>query len=121
MSSKSNNKKTGNYGEDLAADFLLSRKYIILERNLNLMVGEIDILAKDKKTIVIVEVKTVRSNNFGPAKGYVNPRKQHKLKLLALELSQKYNLKNIRIDVIGIDLTDPQNPIIEHLVNAVCD
>ena len=121
MSSKTNNKKTGNYGEDLAAEFLILHKYKILERNLNLMVGEIDILAKDKNLTVIVEVKTVRSNNFGPAKGYVNPKKQHKLKLLALELSQKYNLKNIRIDVVGIDLSDPQNPIIEHLVNAVCD
>ncbi|MEI6499261.1 MAG: YraN family protein, partial [bacterium] len=111
---KTNNKKTGNYGESLAVEYLVSRGYKILERNLNLNVGEIDILAREKNITVIVEVKTVRGTNYGPAKGYVNLKKQHKLKLLALELGQKYKLNHIRIDVIGIDLSDPETPIIEH-------
>ncbi len=121
MSSKTNNKETGNFGETVATDYLVTHKYKIIDRNLNLGLGEIDILAQDQKTIVIVEVKTVKSENFGPAKGYVNYRKQQKLKLLGLLIAKNYPFFKIRIDVIGINLSNPASPIIEHIENAVCD
>lgn len=116
---KSENKSTGDLGEDLATEYLENIGYKILERNLKLFVGEIDILAQDKKTIVIVEVKTVRGWGFGLAQELVRFKKQQKLKLLAKALIQKYPNSQMRIDVIGVDLSDPSNPQFEHIIDAV--
>ena len=117
--SKAGNKRTGNLGEDLAAEYLAGKGFLVLERNLRLRVGEIDIFAKDKKQYVIVEVKTVSGLDFGPAKGFVTRRKQGKLRLLASELIARRGYANIRIDVIGILLENDRIDI-EHIENAVC-
>lgn len=116
---KSKNKKTGNLGEDKAAEYLISKGYKILERNYHLYLGEIDILAEYKKALIIVEVKTVRGSGFGLAQDLVRYKKQEKLRNLARSLMQKYPKRAIRIDVIGVDLSDSEEPKIEHLVNAV--
>ena len=115
---KTRNKSTGNEGEEAAAGFLVKLKYKILGRNINLKFGEIDILAEDKKTIVIVEVKTVRGEGFGLAQELVRYKKQEKLRLLAPALSQQYPDRTIRIDVIGVDYSSGE-PKIEHIINAV--
>ncbi len=78
---KTQNKNTGNAGEEIAADYLQKQGYKVLERNLSLSFGEIDILASQGKTIVIVEVKTVRGSGFGLAQELVRFKKQEKLKL----------------------------------------
>ncbi len=111
---KSKNKSTGNAGEDLAAEFLNRQKYKIIGRNISYPFGEIDILAQDRETIVIVEVKTVRGSGWGSAVDLVRNKKQQKLRLLALEIEREYPGKNIRIDVIGID-----NGKINYIKNAV--
>jgi len=109
-----NNKTTGNAGEDLATEYLGKLKYKILGRNISYPFGEIDILAQDKGTIVIVEVKSVRGGGWGSAHDLVRYRKQQKLKLLALAIEKDYPRSDIRVDVIGID-----NGKIEHIKNAV--
>jgi putative endonuclease len=118
MFDKTKNKSTGNVGEDLATNYLIENKYKILERNLRLSVGEIDILAEVRGIIVIVEVKTVKGSNFGLAQDLVRFKKQNKLKLLASAISQLYPKRTLRIDIIGIDMSGDE-PHIEHLENAV--
>ncbi|PIU24607.1 YraN family protein [Candidatus Berkelbacteria bacterium CG08_land_8_20_14_0_20_39_8] len=108
------NKKNGNWGEDLAAKYLLENKYGIIDRNINYPFGEIDILSRDRKTIVIVEVKTVWGSGFGKAVDLVRRKKADKLRLLAKATEKDYPNENIRIDVIGID-----SGIITHIKNAV--
>lgn len=93
--------------------------YKALECNLRLFCGEIDILAKDGKTIVIIEVKTVKGSGFGLAQDLVRYKKQNKLRLLGRALEQFYPNSPIRIDVIGVNMED-NPPSIEHLKNAVC-
>jgi len=115
---KTKNKTTGNLGEDLAAGYLLKLGCKIIERNLRVPFGEIDILAEDKKTIAIVEVKTVRGGGFGLAQDLVRYKKQNKLKLLGRYIEQQYPNRPIRIDVIGIDMSGKE-PKIEHIINAV--
>lgn len=116
---KTKNKDTGNMGEDLAAGYLFQLGYKVLERNLRLFCGEIDILAQDKKTIVVVEVKTVRGSGFGLAQELVRYKKQQKLKLLGRAIAQKYPASTIRIDVIGVDFSCGMPAKIEHIINAV--
>jgi len=115
---KTENKSTGNLGEEAAAKYLREKGYKILERNLRLFCGEIDILAEYRRTIVLVEVKTVRGSGFGLAQDLVRYKKQEKLRSLALALMQEYPGRSIRIDVIGVDLSGLE-PKIEHLINAV--
>lgn len=111
-------KQLGSSGEDLATDFLESKGYKIIERNLRLRVGEIDILAQDSGTIVIVEVKTKRYIRQGHPEEQVDFFKQRKLRLLARSVTQLHPDRPIRIDVVAIDKTlYPAR--INHIVNAV--
>lgn len=118
MFDKKKNKQTGNLGEDLAAKYLEDKGYKILDRNVNFEFGEIDILAEFRRTIVIIEVKTVRGSGFGLAQDLVRFAKQNKLRLLARAISQKYPDRTIRIDVVGIDISMGE-PKIEHIESAV--
>lgn len=117
---KTKNKSTGNLGEDLAAEYLIGKGYKIMDRNINFTFGEIDILAEFQKTIIVVEVKTVRGGGFGLAQDLVRYAKQNKLRLLGKAMEQQHPGKAIRIDVIGVDLS-AGNPQIEHIENAVME
>ncbi len=118
MSNKQENRNVGNFGEDLAVEYLEYKGYKIIDRNINFSFGEIDILAEYKRTIVIAEVKTVRGSGFGLAQDLVRFAKQNKLRLLARAISQKYPDRTIRIDVIGVDIS-MGGPKIEHIESAV--
>lgn len=98
----------------MAVEYLEKLKYKILGRNITYPFGEIDILADDRGTIVIVEVKTVRGGGWGSAHDLVRYKKQQKLKLLASAVEKEYPRSDIRIDVVGID-----DGRIEHIKNAV--
>lgn len=114
----------GRRGERAAAQFLRRHGYRILGGNLRLSLGEIDILAEapDRRTIVLVEVKT-REVAMLPADDalrpevHVNSAKQRKLTHLALQLVKDRRLHDrlIRFDVIGVDLPrDGGDPVIRH-------
>lgn len=75
-------------------------------------------MCQDGETLVLVEVKTRKSTDFGQAQEKVDWKKQKKLLLLARSLAQNYNCNDIRIDVVGVDLTGPRAKV-EHIVNAV--
>lgn len=101
--------------ENEAANFLKNLKYEIIEQNFKLLpIGEIDIIAKDKNTIVFVEVKYRKNKNFGAPSQFVNKSKQQKVTRTALCYLKKNKIKtDIRFDVISIC----QNEI-EHIKNA---
>jgi len=117
-------KRLGQSGEDLACRFLKKQGYKILGRNLRYKFGEIDILAEDGEDIVLVEVKTKTSSDFGQPFEEVDYFKKKKLEQLCRFLTQKYPEKNIRVDVVSIEIGLPageagERPKIEHLKNAV--
>jgi putative endonuclease len=74
----------GKAGEDLVVRYLKKKGYKVLERNYTCPMGEIDIIARDKKTIVFVEVKTRRSLSYGSARLAITPHKQRKISMTAL-------------------------------------
>lgn len=116
-------KTTGNYGEDLATEFLIKKKYKILGRNIRTKFGEVDILAERNKKIIICEVKTRSGDNqFGRPEEAVDYFKQQKLIKMARWLTQERQYANrvFQIDVIAIAIGDGA-PNIVHLENVVQD
>lgn len=108
-------KKLGNKGEDLALAFLEKKGYKLVKRNLRLFCGEIDLLMQDGQTLVICEVKTKSSNEFGPPQEEVDFFKKKKLVQLGKALWQLYPGHSIRIDVVAVD----GSLNVEHIINAV--
>jgi len=105
-------------GEDLARRFLVKKGFKILGTNVFYPVGEIDILAQDKKDLVIVEVKTKSSEEFGLPQEMVHLHKQKKLRQLAKTLAVKYPNETIRIDVVAVSFFAEEVKI-EYIRNAV--
>ena len=80
----------GHWGEGLAANFLRDRGYVILAANWRCRFGEIDLIASDGTCLCFVEVKLRKSDAFGSAAGFVDRRKQERLRAAAgLYLSQE--------------------------------
>ena len=69
----------GKKGEALAVDFLLQKKYVILERNYRFEKAEVDIIAKQGEVLAIVEVKTRSSKDFGNPQDFVKPKQIQRL------------------------------------------
>ena len=109
----------GKMGEDIAVAQLRALKYRIIERNFKCVLGEIDIIAREKDTLVFVEVKTRRTRDFeGPAAA-VNQRKQRQLSRVALTYLNLKKLAGVpaRFDVVAVELIPPA-PRIEVIRNA---
>ena len=97
------NAELGRRGEQLAVDHLLGRGMTVVERNWRCRLGEIDIVARDGRDTVFVEVKTRTSDRFGGIEQAVTPEKVRRLRRLAgLWLArQDTRWSGVRIDVIG--------------------
>lgn len=111
----------GRWGEAQAAKFLKSRGLRVLARNVELAAGEIDLVARDGKTLVFVEVKTRTEADYGGPLGAVDARKRRKLATLArLYLAaNRLDSAPCRFDVVGVvqKLLSPE-PEIEYIPNA---
>ena len=103
MSSRTNNLK-GRAGEDRAAAFLEQAGYRIVRRNLRLPGGEIDLVCRDRDTIVFVEVKFRTNGRFGSALSAVNGSKRRTLRRLAADFVQIVAPNaHFRFDVVAVD------------------
>ena len=116
---KNQRQKFGEKGEALAARQLKKEGYKILETNYLTRLGEIDIIAKDKDTLVFVEVKTRRSVYFGSPKGAVTPQKQKKISMAALYYLKATHQTNAkaRFDVVAVNV-NRDKPRVEIIKNA---
>ena len=99
-----NRRELGEWGERLAAQYLQGKGYQIVEKNYSCKLGEIDLIVTDQDYLVIVEVKTRSTKNFGPPQTAVDWRKQVKLRRMAAYYLLKMGLadRKVRFDVIGI-------------------
>ncbi len=118
---------TGVKGEDEAARFLTRSGYAILDKNVRTRAGEIDLVAKEGKTLVFVEVKTRRDTP--PVEGAeppvpqagVHTRKQNRLAKLALGYLKLKRIRQTpcRFDVVSVIINDEGSvKAIRHIPNA---
>ena len=101
------NKEVGAKGEKIAQEYLLKEKYQILETNKRFSrFCEIDIIAKDKDTLVFVEVKTRSSDFCGSPLEAITKAKYENIKtgLFTYLGETKIKYKKFRIDAISVIL-----------------
>lgn len=104
----------GKQGEKIAVSYLKKNGYRICETNFRCALGEIDIVAREKKELVFIEVKTRKSQALGYPEQAVGLRKQKKLSQLALMYLQKNRLADVcaRFDVVAITMLPQGNEIV---------
>ena len=98
------NQLLGQSGEAVAVRYLKKKRYKILELNYRNRLGEIDIIALDKETIVFIEVKTRKGFSFGSPKEAITKQKQNNISRVALSWlkSKKKSNTKARFDVVSI-------------------
>jgi len=101
-------KALGAKGEEIAAGYLQSLGYRILERNYRVKLGEIDIIAEQGADLVFIEVKTRRDSHFGSPFEAVTAAKQQQLSRVAQEYICRRGCHNrpVRFDVVGVRLEE---------------
>ena len=116
------NNLTGAWGEALAAEYLRKKRYDILASGYRCRFGEIDLIVKNRKFLVFVEVKLRKSAEFARAREFVDVKKQERIRTTAsLYLAQNPTNLPCRFDVIEIYAPEgiqTAHPEIHHLEDA---
>jgi len=122
----------GSAGEALAAEYLERKGYRVLERNVRMPVGELDLVCEAprptrfwrKRELVFVEVKTRTSAAFGrPEESVTRTKQQHLIRASQAYVAAHPALRGLpyRIDVIAITWRNNEEPEVVHIPNAVGD
>lgn len=100
-----NRRKTGSRYEDIAAEYLKRQGYEIVERNFRDRLGEIDIIAREGRYLVFVEVKYRRDIKSGYPEEAVFWQKQQRIRHTASYYLYRHGYRNdvpCRFDVVSI-------------------
>ncbi|HUU37121.1 MAG TPA: YraN family protein [Candidatus Desulfaltia sp.] len=110
----------GRSGEDVAVAYLQKKKFRVVCRGFRFHKGEIDIIARDRDTLVFIEVKTRRNQDFGRPEEAVTPLKQNQIRRLAEAYLALNNLGEIpcRFDVLSLVWDEKDGPRIRHIRDA---
>jgi len=110
----------GQSAESMAEQMLQKKGYRILAKNHRIAGGELDLIADDQGTLVFIEVKARRGNQFGGAPYAITTRKQQQIIKLALCYLSRHDLTNTdcRFDVILAVGTNEQTLQLTHIEQA---
>jgi putative endonuclease len=102
---------TGRRGEDLALRFLQRQGFIVVARNYRMAsgAGEADLIAWEKETLAVVEVKSRGSGEFGPPERAIGEEKRAHMLRIARDYAARSGTpwEQVRLDVVTILLTRP--------------
>ncbi len=109
----------GRWGEDLAAAFLEEKGYTIIERDWKSGHHDLDIVAKDGSTLVIVEVKTRRNRLYGNPEEAIDYRKRRSLLSAINHYTKSHRIySNVRFDIISIVGNIGEKSEIDHIIDV---
>ena len=109
----------GKWGECVAAQYLEQQGYLILERDWRDGHRDLDIVAADGGTLVIVEVKTRRNNVFAEPEEAVTWQKIRSLSLAANKYVKMNQVDaDIRFDIVSVTGTTAEDCQINHIKDA---
>ena len=98
---------TGARAEQLAEDFLLRRGLVMVQRNFRCRMGEIDLILRDRDTLVFVEVRLRSRDAFGGAAASVTPAKQARIVAAARHFLAGKRERACRFDVVLLERLAP--------------
>lgn len=105
----------GRTGEQLAVDHLIARGFTIIDRNWRCSLGEIDIVAREADTTVVVEVKTRGGAGYGHPFEAITPVKLARLRRLAAAWCTEHGpVDALRIDAVAI-VANRHGVVVEHV------
>lgn len=108
----------GRRGEDAAVEYLRERGYSILTRNWRNVHKELDIVAQEGNELVIIEVKTRSSIDFGRPEEAVDTKKIRRLVKAANAYIQQYKVDHsVRFDILSL-VVEGDGFTITHFPNA---
>ncbi len=113
-------RKTGDRGEDIAAAHLEAKGYRVIARNFRCKAGEIDIIAMRGDVLCFAEVKTRKPGRFGRPCEAVDWKKQRRLintAQLFIKLAPRLKRLSPRMDVIEVELIGDAARV-THIENA---
>jgi putative endonuclease len=110
----------GRRGEALAADYLSERGLVVLSRNWRCRDGELDVVATDGSALVVCEVKTRTTDDFGDPAQFVTPVKVRRIRRATHEWLRRYRVGwcEIRFDVVTVLWPVAGVPRLRHLRGA---
>jgi putative endonuclease len=110
----------GKRGEDIACAYLVSRGYEVIERNWRCRAGEIDIVARQGSSLVVIEVKARSSLAAGHPFEAITVRKFSRLRALAGHwcAAQAETFASVRIDAIAVIIPGNRPATVEHLTGV---
>jgi putative endonuclease len=100
-----NSIQTGAIAESMAREFLQQQGLSFISQNYRCTMGELDLIFKDQKQLVIVEVKNRKNTHFGTPAEWVTASKQHKIILATQHYLANHKQLcglSVRFDVVGI-------------------
>ena len=107
----------GAYGEALAARHLVEQGMVLLDRNWRCEAGEIDLVLRDGEVLVVCEVKTRSSTDYGTPHEAVTDIKVARLRRLAARwlADRSVVVRDVRIDLVGIVRPRRGPSVIDHV------
>ncbi len=115
--------RTGQAGEAIAATYARQRGWQVLESNVRLPSGEIDLVVRDGDEIALVEVRTRHSDAFGTGAESLTTRKRARMAACAFEylLARAIDPDTARwrVDLVAIVLVAGGTPRVEHLPHVL--
>ena len=112
-------RKHGQWGEDLATDYLTRKGLEIIARNWHYKKAEIDLICREKEILIFVEVKVKAYTHFGRPESSISPRKQRLLIDAAMAYMRSTGHEwEIRFDIIAIIGTPDRLKEIIHFPDA---
>lgn len=107
----------GKQGEQLAVEYLQQAGMRILDRNWRCAEGEIDIVAADRRALVVCEVKTRSGVRYGTPLEAINRKKRSRLRRLAVRWLVAHGIlfDEIRIDAIGVLRSESGEFTVQHV------
>ena len=106
----------GDRAEQIAAAYLQSQGLALVESRYRCRWGEIDLILRDRDTLVFAEVRLRRSKDFGGVAYSVDRHKQSRLVATARHYLARTRDAACRFDVVLLDRIDP--PRIEWIRDA---
>jgi putative endonuclease len=111
----------GQHWEQQAAAFLVRRGLKLITRGYRCRLGELDVVASDGASLVIVEVRARRRDDHGSALESVSPTKQRKIIHATrhfLMCNPDWSTQAIRFDVVAFDEIESDAPKTTWVKNA---